>query len=50
MARTYKALDNWLTSVGISLLVLSVMLVPAHRILANADGGSGPIYCAPVPR
>lgn len=37
MARIYNPLDNWLSSVGIALLVLSVVMVPTHGILANTD-------------
>ncbi len=40
VARFFSAADCWLCSLGVALLVLSVLLVPTSRALAD-DGGSG---------
>jgi hypothetical protein len=41
MARIYKPLDNWLSSLGIAFLALSLAMVPANGILANNGTGDG---------
>jgi hypothetical protein len=41
-ARLLVGAETWLCSLGITLLALSVLLVPTSRLLAD-DGGTGPL-------
>lgn len=42
--RTFRLADYWLCSLGIAMLVLSLMLVPANALLADTgSGGTGPL-------
>src|SRR5258707_1082180 len=45
LVRGLRAADCWLCSLGLALLVLSVLLVPTSRVLGD-DGGGGPL--API--
>lgn len=40
--RFFAGAETWLCSLGVALLVVSVLLVPTSRLLAD-DGGNGPL-------
>jgi hypothetical protein len=43
MVRFFDAASCWLSSLGIALLVLSVVLVPTNRLLADTGGSARPL-------
>lgn len=45
MARISRTADCWLTSLGVTLLVLSVVLVPTSALLGDTGGGAGLAAC-----